>query len=56
MKELDEHPSRLREQVTSPNGTTAAGLEVLLEQDNGLPETFRRCLSAAAERSKELGE
>ncbi|MFY0595578.1 MAG: pyrroline-5-carboxylate reductase [Cognatishimia sp.] len=56
MKELDEHPSQLREQVTSPNGTTAAGLEVLLEQDNGLPETFRRCLSAAAERSRELGE
>ncbi|GAA6208510.1 pyrroline-5-carboxylate reductase [Cognatishimia sp. WU-CL00825] len=55
MKELNEHPSHLRETVTSPNGTTAAGLEVLLAQGNGLAEMFKRCLSAAAERSRELG-
>ncbi len=56
MKELDAHPSFLREQVTSPNGTTAAGLEVLMAQERGLVEIFMRCLSAAAERSRELGE
>ena len=44
----------LRHQVTSPNGTTAAALEVLL--DNGSLETLiRRAVRAAARRSRELG-
>lgn len=55
MRELNEHPSFLREQVTSPNGTTAAGLAVLTAKDNGLVEILSKCLSAAASRSKELG-
>lgn len=45
-------PVRLREDVTSPNGTTQAGLEVLMET---LPDLMRRTVAAAADRSRELG-
>ncbi|MGD8339335.1 MAG: pyrroline-5-carboxylate reductase [Gammaproteobacteria bacterium] len=44
----------LRRQVTSPNGTTAAALEVLLE-GGALEELIRRAVRAAAKRSRELG-
>lgn len=44
----------LRQQVTSPNGTTAAALAVLLEGD-GLKSLVRRAVEAAAKRSRELG-
>jgi pyrroline-5-carboxylate reductase len=44
----------LRQQVTSPNGTTDAALQVLLE-DNALPELIRRAVRAATRRSRELG-
>jgi pyrroline-5-carboxylate reductase len=44
----------LRRQVTSPNGTTAAALEVLLD-DGALEKLVRRAVKAAARRSRELG-
>ena len=44
----------LRQRVTSPNGTTAAGLTVL-QKDDALSDLFVRCLAAAAGRSRELG-
>jgi pyrroline-5-carboxylate reductase len=44
----------LRQQVTSPNGTTAAALRVLLEND-ALPTLIRSAVLAAARRSRELG-
>ncbi|MEM6276954.1 MAG: pyrroline-5-carboxylate reductase, partial [Pseudomonadota bacterium] len=47
----DETPEQLRINVTSPNGTTQAGLEVLMD---GLPTLIRRTVRAATERSKEL--
>ena len=50
-----EHPSVLRENVTSPNGTTQAGLDVLMDQKNGLKPLMERTVEAAARRSKELG-
>lgn len=50
-RELD--PVRLREQVTSPNGTTAAGLAVLEERD--LRATVAAAVAAATHRSRELG-
>jgi pyrroline-5-carboxylate reductase len=50
----DVNAATLRQQVTSPKGTTAAALEVLLE-DDALPELIRRAVSAAARRSRELG-
>lgn len=49
-----EDPSTLRIQVTSPNGTTAAGLGVLMSE-RGLAPLIRETLTAAANRSRELG-
>ncbi|WP_152475915.1 pyrroline-5-carboxylate reductase [Roseovarius sp. THAF9] len=50
----DETPAQLRENVTSPNGTTQAGLEVLMDEDTGLPPLMAATVKAAADRSKEL--
>ncbi|WEK05207.1 MAG: pyrroline-5-carboxylate reductase [Candidatus Devosia phytovorans] len=47
-------PSVLRQNVTSPNGTTAAGLAVLMA-DKGLTELIGRTVEAAKRRSEELG-
>lgn len=49
-----ETPSQLRVNVTSPNGTTQAGLEVLMDGDAGLPPLMRATVAAATNRSKEL--
>ncbi|NVO24136.1 pyrroline-5-carboxylate reductase [Donghicola mangrovi] len=51
----DESPAQLRVNVTSPNGTTQAGLEVLMNGESGLPFLVRATVAAAAERSRELG-
>ncbi len=50
----DETPAQLRVNVTSPNGTTQAGLEVLMDEETGLPPLMRRTVAATAERSREL--
>ncbi len=47
-----DEASQLRINVTSPKGTTAAGLGVLMPE---LPELIRRTVAAAADRSRELG-
>lgn len=49
----DDTPEALRAAVTSPNGTTAAGLRVLDER--GLRAAFDDAVAAATERSRELG-
>jgi pyrroline-5-carboxylate reductase len=46
-------PARLRENVTSPGGTTRAALDVLMAA-NGLPELLERAVAAATARSREL--
>lgn len=46
--------SFLRETVTSPNGTTAAALSVLMRDGNGLKDLVQQALAAAAARAKEL--
>jgi pyrroline-5-carboxylate reductase len=51
----DETPEQLRINVTSPNGTTQAGLEVLMDSASGLPDLMARTVAAAADRSRELG-
>jgi len=46
-------PRSLRAMVTSPGGTTAAGIAVL--EDQSIVDLFGRAVSAATERSRELG-
>jgi pyrroline-5-carboxylate reductase len=48
-----EDPASLRRQVTSPNGTTQAGLDVLMSE-NGLGKLIHHTLDAAAKRAREL--
>jgi pyrroline-5-carboxylate reductase len=52
--ESGEEPGRLREQVTSPNGTTAAALGVLMGE-NRLRDLVTEAVEAARKRSVELG-
>ena len=52
----EESPAQLRINVTSPGGTTAAALEVLMDKEAGLPGLMRRAVRAAAARSRELGK
>jgi pyrroline-5-carboxylate reductase len=49
----DRPVEALRQQVTSPGGTTQAALEVLMAPDGMLP-LFERAVAAAAQRSREL--
>ena len=49
-----EHPALLREKVTSPGGTTAAGLYKL--EQGGLRRTLVDAVAAATQKSKELGD
>ncbi|MGE0740651.1 MAG: pyrroline-5-carboxylate reductase [Hyphomonadaceae bacterium] len=55
MLETGETASALRKQVTSPGGTTEAALDVLGAGD-GLGPLLRRAVSAAAQRSRDLGK
>ena len=50
----DETPAQLRVNVTSPNGTTQAGLEVLMDDAKGLKNIMKKTVKAAADRSREL--
>ncbi|CRK76043.1 Pyrroline-5-carboxylate reductase [Nereida ignava] len=50
----EETPSELRVNVTSPNGTTQAGLEVLMDEKHGLGPLMSKTVAAATTRSKEL--
>lgn len=49
-------PAVLRQNVTSPNGTTAAGLAVLMAEADGLTQLVDRTVAAARRRSEELGQ
>lgn len=53
LADSSESPATLRERVTSPNGTTAAGLAQF--EAAGLRETVNKVVRAAAERSAEIG-
>jgi pyrroline-5-carboxylate reductase len=48
--------AQLRINVTSPGGTTAAALAVLMDTDTGLPPLMARAIQAAADRGRELGK
>ena len=49
-------PQKLRENVTSPGGTTHEALAIMMNKDNGLPKIFSAAIKAAAQRSKELSK
>ncbi|MEX0284496.1 MAG: pyrroline-5-carboxylate reductase [Paracoccaceae bacterium] len=53
-EEAEEDPAQLRVNVTSPNGTTQAALEVLMDEQDGFPTLLNRAVAAATNRSKEL--
>lgn len=48
-------PATLRENVTSPGGTTLEALTVLMREADGLPRLMEEAIAAAARRSRELG-
>ncbi|OQX19105.1 MAG: pyrroline-5-carboxylate reductase [Desulfobulbaceae bacterium A2] len=52
-QESGEHPALLRARVTSPGGTTIAGLHVL--EEGGFRGMVMSAVQAATERSRELG-
>ncbi|MCR9126628.1 MAG: pyrroline-5-carboxylate reductase [Rhodobacteraceae bacterium] len=52
----DEAPAQLRVNVTSPNGTTQAALEVLMDAETGFPALLDRAVGAAARRARELAD
>jgi pyrroline-5-carboxylate reductase len=47
---------QLRINVTSPGGTTAAALAVLMDPEAGFPALLDRAVKAAADRGRELGK
>ena len=54
-RQSTETAAQLRKNVTSPNGTTAAGLAVLMDEKKGLGPLMTETVAAATNRSKELG-
>ena len=54
LRETGEHPTVLREQVTSPAGTTAAAIREL--EDHKVRAAFLTALEAARDRSRALAE
>lgn len=53
LSESDDGPQLLRQRVTSPGGTTAAGLQAL--EDAGFAAAVVACIEAATARGKALG-
>ncbi len=53
LAETQEHPATLKNRVTTPGGTTAAGLHAL--EKGGLRATLTEAILAATERAKQLG-
>jgi len=52
LQETNNSPLTLRKKVTSPNGTTQAGISIL--EDNDVSNSFQRCFLRATERSEEI--
>jgi len=55
LAESGQSATELRRGVTSPNGTTQAALDILM-QENGMAKIIREAVTAAYHRSQELGK
>ncbi|MED1411325.1 MULTISPECIES: pyrroline-5-carboxylate reductase ProI [Bacillus] len=54
LKASEKHPSILRKEITSPGGTTEAGIEVLREHN--FQQALVSCITQATKRSRDLGK
>jgi pyrroline-5-carboxylate reductase len=54
LHQSDLPPETLRQNVTSPGGTTAAALQVLMAEPNSLKALMREAVAAAKHRAEEL--
>ena len=54
LQRSSEMAGQLRRNVTSPKGTTAAALDILMAKEGGLGPLLTRAVAAAAKRSREL--
>ncbi len=54
VRDTNEHPAVLKDRVTSPGGTTIAGVQRL--EEGGLRATLIDAVQAATNRSRELGQ
>jgi len=52
----EDAPAQLRVNVTSPGGTTQAGLDVLMDAETGLCPLMERTVTAATKRGRALSE
>ena len=50
-----DHPTKLRQNVTSPGGTTAAALAILMAT-GGMPDLLQQAMRAAVKRAGELAQ
>jgi pyrroline-5-carboxylate reductase len=55
LRRSESDPSTLRQNVTSPGGTTAAALSVLMREKDGLQDLMTAAVLAAQKRGRELG-
>ncbi|NVJ97222.1 MAG: pyrroline-5-carboxylate reductase [Alphaproteobacteria bacterium] len=53
--DTDIPAAELRRRVTSPGGTTAAALNILMQAEGGLGQLMEKAITAARERGQELG-
>ena len=56
VKDSGIDPKELRENVTSPNGTTEAGLKVLADNKTGLLDKLKQAIMEAKNRSIEISD
>ncbi len=54
LRQSPESAAQLRQNVTSPGGTTAAALSVLMRAGDGVPDLMAQAVAAATKRGREL--